>query len=56
MCFVIGWAWQESNLRPADYESDALTPELQAPIDLRIAKIHGILKIAKTIAFTYFAA
>ena len=24
------WAWQESNLRPADYESDALTPELQA--------------------------
>jgi hypothetical protein len=24
------WAWQDLNLRPADYESDALTPELQA--------------------------
>ena len=26
-----GWAWQDSNLRPRDYESPALSAELQAP-------------------------
>ena len=30
-----GWAWQDSNLRPIDYESTALTAELQAPCDRR---------------------
>ena len=27
------WAWQGSNLRPSDYESRALTTELQAPLE-----------------------
>ena len=39
------WAWQESNLRPADYESDALTPELQA-------RFSGSANIVACVEFT----
>jgi hypothetical protein len=43
------WAWQESNLRPADYESNALTPELQA-LFTKDGKYNFSVRICKMIA------
>ena len=35
------WAWQGSNLRPTDYESAALTPELQARFFKETSHFHN---------------
>jgi hypothetical protein len=45
---VVWWAWKDLNLRPGDYESLALTPELQAHARIandRLGQVYNALKV-----------